>query len=120
MIDGLLIGLAIQQAMDRAQPSPGTTLASSAKSKADALELEVAKLSMITEALWLLLKEKYGCTEDELVTKIDEIDMRDGQRDGRVAKQGPKICPTCGRTLMKHIPKCLYCGQDIQWEPFDK
>ena len=120
MIDGLLIGWAIQQSMDRAQTNVGSSLASAAKSQADSLQLEVDKLSLVTEALWLILKEKHGCTDEELVTKIDEIDMRDGRRDGKVAKRAPRTCPKCGRTLTRGTPKCLYCGQEIELEPFEK
>ena len=120
MIDGLLIGWALKQSVDKAQSDTGSSLASAAKSQADSLQLEVDKLSMIAEALWLILKDKCGCTDQELVAMIEQIDMRDGKRDGKIAKQAPKTCPNCGRTLMKRTAKCLYCGQEIEWEPFEK
>ena len=73
---------------------------------------------MITEALWILLKKQNGYTDETLAGLINEIDLRDGQLDGRVGKTPPKPCPSCGRILVKHRPLCLYCGKPVPMEPF--
>ena len=76
------------------------------------IQCDVEKLFMLTEALWTILKEKHGCTDAELVQRVQEIDLRDGKLDGKVAKVNPD-CPKCGRKLMGKRPVCLYCGAEV-------
>ena len=78
------------------------------------LRLDVERLMMITEALWTLLKEQHGYTDDELIRRVNAIDMRDGMLDGQVAKELSPVCPKCHRQQpIKHRPLCLYCGSLI-------
>jgi hypothetical protein len=86
------------------------------------IQCDVEKLFMITEALWTILKEKHGCTDAELVQRVQEIDLRDGKLDGKVAKVKPD-CPKCGRKLMGKRPVCLYCGAEVarvDLQPFSR
>lgn len=78
------------------------------------LRREVNRLLMITEALWEYIREREGLTDEHLVAKIDEIDLRDGALDGRVEKVPPVDCTACGRTLAKRQPVCIYCGTDAE------
>lgn len=103
------------------------TISSSVRSGSDRtrseihlLESEVERLLMITEALWSILQEKFGYDDQELVKRIVMIDMRDGKLDGKVAAAAPKSCPKCNRTLFKHRPRCLYCGEPVVTDPFDR
>ena len=67
-----------------------------ARAEVSLLRLEVERLLMITEALWGILKEKHGYQDEELARRINDIDLRDGALDGRVAAEGePPLCPTC-------------------------
>ncbi len=84
------------------------------------LESEVERLLMITEALWSILQEKFEYDDQELIKRIVMIDMRDGKLDGKVAAVAPKTCPKCNRTLFKHRPRCLYCGEPVATNPFDR
>jgi hypothetical protein len=78
------------------------------------LRLDVERLMMITEALWTLLKEQHGYTDDELVKRVNEIDMRDGALNGQVAAELSPVCPQCHRQQpIKHRPLCLYCGSPV-------
>ncbi|HEY7545580.1 MAG TPA: hypothetical protein VID27_11890, partial [Blastocatellia bacterium] len=80
----------------------------------DVLKLYIERLSMITEALWSMLREQYGYSDEELLRRITEIDLRDGVLDGRVAASEAVLCPQCKRRhLAKHRPMCLYCGSVI-------
>ena len=59
--------------------------------------------------MWELLSEKTGITEHDLVTRIAEIDARDGVADGKMT-YAPVKCPQCQRTIFPRQQKCLYCG----------
>jgi hypothetical protein len=90
------------------------------RSEVHLLESEVERLLMITEALWSILQEKFGYDDQELVRRMVMIDMRDGKLDGKVAATAPKTCPKCNRTLFRHRPRCLYCGEPVAPGPFER
>jgi hypothetical protein len=94
--------------------------ASDAQRKVGHLEADVERLMMMTEALWGILKEQLNYTDDELLKRVQEIDMRDGVLDGKVSKSAPKKCSACDRTVMKKRPKCLYCGHLNTAELFER
>jgi hypothetical protein len=94
--------------------------ASDAQRKITSLESDVERLLMMTEALWGILKEQLNYTDDELLRRVQEIDMRAGVLDGKVSKSAPKKCTSCGRTVMKKRPQCLYCGHLNQAELFER
>ncbi|WP_010250025.1 zinc ribbon domain-containing protein [Acetivibrio cellulolyticus] len=77
------------------------------------LKLKVEKLMIITEALWMILKETTKHTDEELKEKIRQIDLKDGKLDGKVAAELPDKCPKCGQILQKNKLNCIYCGAEI-------
>ena len=100
-------------------PSP------SIQQRADASEIaqlrgDVERLYFIAEALWRILQEKHGIEDQEIIRQIAAIDMEDGKLDGRKAPQAPQPCPKCGRTLTKQRLKCMYCGEFIALNPFER
>ncbi|HWB60057.1 MAG TPA: hypothetical protein VG733_11235 [Chthoniobacteraceae bacterium] len=94
--------------------------AAAAKMEVDMLRGDVERLLMITESLWMILKEQHGFDDKDLVKHIVEIDMRDGKLDGRVAPTPPRKCPKCSRTLFKHRMRCIYCGEYVVMDPFER
>ena len=92
------------------------------ESLADAAEMraDIERLYFITEALWRILKEKHGLDDLEIVRQITAIDMEDGKLDGRKLKTPPQPCPKCGRVLGKQRTKCMYCGELIAVNPFER
>ena len=94
--------------------------AARAEEKVRALSDEIERLLMITEALWEILKEQHGYRDDDLAHKIRDIDLRDGKLDSRVAPSGVAQCPTCNRTLEKNRSYCIYCGQAVTRDPFER
>jgi hypothetical protein len=86
------------------------------------LRAEIERLLMITEALWEFLKQEHGYSDEDLIKRIAEIDIRDGKLDGRVHPEssGPKECPDCGRPIGRRRPTCLYCGTPLVRGPFDR
>ena len=84
------------------------------------MRADIERLYFITEALWRILKEKQGLDDLEIVRQITAIDMEDGKLDGRKAKTPPQPCPKCGRVLGKQRTKCMYCGELIVVNPFER
>ena len=88
-------------------------VASSAREVEDRLERAV----LACEAMWTLMRDKLGVSDTELVQRINDIDLSDGRLDGKVRKTAVS-CPSCGRTIARRFPKCIYCGQVIVHDPF--
>ena len=75
------------------------------------LRVQVDRLQMLCEGMWMLLKGKTGATDADLAKLVEQIDLRDGKLDGRVApKTGVTSCTSCGRTVSVRTGACLYCG----------
>lgn len=103
----------------------GATLAASeASSRAMRAETDVAMLTSRVDALELscaalfkLLKEKHGYSNEDLVKAIHEIDMEDGKADGKLTRQMTE-CPHCHRRILaRNSTKCLWCGAVINPSP---
>jgi len=73
------------------------------------LEYALGRTTLACQALWELLRARVGLTEDELLAKMTEVDLRDGVQDGRMT---PVIitCPKCGRPSNSKNSRCMYCG----------
>jgi hypothetical protein len=92
-----------------------------ASTDVEILEDEVERMYMVIEALWGMVKESGKFTDDDLIERVAEIDLRDGKLDGRASeKTAPPICPSCSRTMKRHRPQCLYCGTMVLQHPFEK
>lgn len=93
--------------------------ASDARSRANKAEIRVAELeakmdslALTCQAIWELLREKHGLTDEDLEGKMQEIDLRDGVQDGKITST-PKSCPSCGRNSSSRRSQCMYCGATI-------
>ncbi len=67
------------------------------------------KLTMICMAMWSLLQEHTDLEEDDLLKRVEEIDLKDGKLDGK-ASPVAATCPTCGRRFHPKRSHCMYCG----------
>ena len=81
------------------------------------LERRVERLSLMTEALWTLLRERLGLTDEELANMAQEIDLSDGKLDGRVNRTS-SACTSCDRMVSARHVKCIYCGTAVPRAPF--
>ena len=95
-------------------------IACSAKTKNDMQQQEIERLLMITEALWEFIKKGMDLTDEQLRNKINEIDLRDGDQDGKVAKKPIENCTQCDRPLLRNKPFCLYCGATVERSAFER
>jgi len=91
--------------------------ASRAGVKVEQLEARLERTLLACEAMWSLLRERLGVTDDELAQRITDIDLSDGQLDGKV-RRPPATCNACGRTVSPRFPKCMYCGAALERSPF--
>jgi len=81
------------------------------------LEDRLERATLACEAMWLILKDKLGVGDEELLNRMNELDLTDGALDGKVRK-GAVACPSCGRTIARRFPQCMYCSQPIMHDPF--
>lgn len=84
------------------------------------MKQDIERLLLITEALWMLLQRAHGYTDEDLKNLINEIDLRDGVLDGRVNVKTKVECPACHRMGTTRQSKCIYCGQILQHNPFER
>ena len=76
------------------------------------LEANLAKSLLINETLWELIRDKLNLTEQDLNDKLYQIDMRDGQIDGKNQRKVVE-CPKCQRKVSPRHPTCIYCGHIV-------
>jgi hypothetical protein len=76
------------------------------------LERRLDRLTIVNQALWELLRDSGHLTEEGLLAKVAEIDLRDGSKDGKITRM-VKVCPRCGRNSNSKRLECLYCGDSL-------
>lgn len=69
------------------------------------------KLTLLCRAMWTLLQERTGVTEEDLARRATEIDLLDGKADGKVSVRA-SMCTSCNRTVAPRHLKCIYCGTE--------
>jgi ribosomal protein S27AE len=67
------------------------------------------KLVLVNMAMWSLVQERTGVSEEDLANRVQEIDLQDGVADGKVTRN-LRQCPNCHRTMSRRHNKCLFCG----------
>ncbi len=76
------------------------------------LELRLDKAMLACEAMWTIMRDKFGLDDAQLAERINDIDLTDGKLDGKVRK--PAVtCPKCGKNNARRFAKCMYCGTAI-------
>lgn len=67
-------------------------------------------LKLINQALWEIMSDKLGLSGEELLKKVEEIDLRDGVRDGRISKsRNPWNCTNCNHLNSPRMKTCVSC-----------
>jgi len=84
--------------------------AARAESKADRhsddlhqLKKDVARLTLACQSMWELLRDNTDFKESDLEAKMLEVDLRDGQADGKIGMQIIQ-CPSCKKTPILNAP----------------
>ena len=108
----------IDQQLDEIRASAAAIEGSSDLRAAARLDDKVNRLALICRAMFELMQASSGITEDQLKARIVEIDLRDGQADGRMTARATP-CPKCGAMMSPQMGRCLFCGhQDETASPF--
>ena|SRR5215469_5966740 len=98
--------------------SAAENAASEARTELEVYKHDLNRLLLITEALWTILKQEHGYTDDVLVKLIQEIDHQKTTASGVAIKDPPIACPACKRPNNPTRTFCLYCGKPLKTHPF--
>jgi hypothetical protein len=107
----LLWNVRQERRINDVQDRAGATRASTSVTNAE-LRDDIERLTLITRAMWELLSEQSGVTEADLMARVQEVDLRDGVADNRLAPV-PRDCTRCGRPNTPSRTKCIYCGEKL-------
>jgi hypothetical protein len=105
-----------QRQISRVQRQFGSEAANNQQQRARArdeieeLHGRIDRLTMVNEAMWELLCECTGLTEEHLAHRMQGLDMADGQSDGR--RQVQALECSCGARVNARAAICHYCGLD--------
>lgn len=72
------------------------------------LEAQVQRLTLINQAIWSLLREATGLTDEHLTCRVQELEA--AHLGATAGATGPQHCPQCGKTLSQKHHRCLFCG----------
>ncbi len=113
VFDILLLGTRMGSPEQARNIEGARTRAEQARDATERLEGGMDRVALVCRAMWSLLAEKTGATEQELIDRVREVDLSDGRLDGRV-RGTPVKCEGCGRTLNARHERCLYCGGPVK------
>jgi hypothetical protein len=83
----------------------------------DRLQRQVERLTLATLAMAQVLRDKLGVKQAEIEAIIRDIDLADGQLDGRLSQPVQvKRCEGCERVNGPQRHTCLYCGKGLPHE----
>jgi hypothetical protein len=81
-------------------------------------ETRLDAMALALMAMWSILEERLDVTEADLVERMQEIDLRDGKLDGKVAPTA-STCQACNRVMSARTKRCIYCGgESLDVRPF--
>jgi rubrerythrin len=99
-----------QQAARDAQKADDTkTKAKNAAYDARDLKDQVERLALASQAMWEIIRDKLELQEEDVYEKMEEIDIKDGRRDGKLSGE-ILTCKQCGRKGNSSRQLCIYCG----------
>lgn len=82
------------------------------RAQVDDLQRRLDTLILASQAMWELLRQRCDLGDPDLMEKMQEVDLRDGEADGRITT-GAVSCLTCGRRSRSTRRLCVYCGATL-------
>ena len=101
----------VSDAQATARAASAETSARAATRDVQHLEEKIDRLSLVCMAMWSLLQDKTGTTEEELLQRVKALDLMDGVEDGKATRTVSR-CGSCSRVMSPRHRKCIYCGQE--------
>lgn len=71
---------------------------------------KVDRLMLLCQAMFELMQQTSGVTEDQLNAKVAEIHQREGLGGGGLMSPKGKLCPKCGAVMSAEFGGCQFCG----------
>lgn len=75
------------------------------------LDQQMNKVMLAVEALVELLSEREILHRDDVLQRMEDIDLRDGKADGKITRAIVE-CADCKRPIGPTSKCCLYCGSE--------
>ncbi|WP_221029180.1 hypothetical protein [Actomonas aquatica] len=81
-------------------------------SGAGSVQRRLDVMTLANQALFEILRDRLGISEEEVLYRMAEIDARDGKKDGKIA---PRVvsCRRCGRKVSTARQHCMYCAEVV-------
>ena len=111
MIDPVTFGYCPRSEDASRQAAAAASRASSVNRDNEHLEDRLERLSLVCMAMWSLLQDKTGVTEQQLLERVKTLDLMDGQPDGKATRSVSR-CQACGRVMSPRHLACMYCGEE--------
>jgi len=73
---------------------------------------QIDSLTLASQAMWELLRGAAQLADADLMEKMQEVDLRDGEADGKITSTIVG-CPKCGRRSRSARRQCVYCGETL-------
>lgn len=89
-----------------------TTNGAQHSNRVEDLGERIDEMAMVLRAMWALLEEN-GYTADQLMDKIEQLDLADGTADGQVT-DSPLDCPSCDSKVAIGLAACQFCGATVR------
>jgi len=93
----------------KASANSAEAIARELRAQVDRLQRQVDQLRLALMAISEIAQTRFGVTDVQVLEKMTEIDLRDGQLDGRLTSPAAN-CPECQQRNNPRRDACLYCG----------
>ena len=76
------------------------------------LSRRVEALALANQALFEILKGRFEISEEDVITRMAEIDARDGGKDGKMTARVVS-CRRCGKKISTARLRCMFCDEIV-------